>query len=50
MKKFKEWLQVREMGYGSAVYDPKMKHPDFQWAGAPESMIKPKKPRKRKKK
>lgn len=41
---FKQWLEM--VGTG-AIYDPKAKG-DFQWAGKPSSMIKPKPHKKRK--
>ena len=46
MESFKEWL--KEMVGVSAIYDG-TKGKDFQWWGAPESMIKPKKKKKKKK-
>lgn len=48
---FKEWIIRREfpemVGTG-AIYDG-TKSKDFNWWGAPESAIKPKKPKKKKK-
>lgn len=44
MRTFLEWL--KEMVGTSAVYDG-TKSPDFNWWGAPESMIKPKKKKKK---
>jgi hypothetical protein len=40
---FEEYIQQKEMAGTSAIYDPKVKQTDFQWEGAPKSMIKKKK-------
>jgi hypothetical protein len=40
---FEQYIQQKEMVGTNAIYDPKVKQVDFQWQGAPESMIKFKK-------
>jgi hypothetical protein len=37
MKKFTEWLKIKEMCGTGAIYDPKAKG-EFNWWGAPGSM------------
>ncbi len=49
MISFKEWIVAREMVGTGAIYDG-TKNKDFNWWGAPEYAIKPKKSKKKHKK